>query len=46
MAALEKFIVCTPVLNGFFDDLYGCNLSAIKRIDTPARSFDVDAETD
>ena len=23
----------TPVLNGFFDDLYGCNLSAIKRID-------------
>ena len=31
LAALEKFIVCTPVLdNGLFDDLYGCNLSAIK----------------
>ena len=31
VAALEKCIVCTPVLdNGFFDDLNGCNLSAIK----------------
>ena len=36
VAALEKFIVCAPVLDKCFffpDDLYGCNLSAIKLID-------------
>ena len=42
MVALDKFIVCTPVLDNVFFYLYGFNLSAIKLFNLSAIKLSCD----